>query len=524
MMSRTPEQLKGIPICPGVVVGPIFRLEEGGRSIPSYQVPTEGVAAEAIRLERALIATRAELTVLREKVAHQLGEAEAEIFDAHLLILEDRALIEETLRVLAEQKCNIEKAFYSVVERYLAAFAQIEDTFIKERAADIKDVAKRILQAMSGGERPQYRIDTPSILVAEDLTPSQIALLPRQMLLGIALAKGGPTSHASILARAIGVPTVLGIENLMARTHQARDLRLDGRAGTVAIVGGADEAEAIAITPSAVAPSAEGQNGAAFELMANLERVEDAPSALAAGAAGVGLFRSEFLWLGRTTPPSEEEQSAAYRELIQSCAGREVTIRTFDLGGDKGQVFGRGGAYRRAIRCGIEDKKLMQVQLRALLRVSGEGRLRILFPMIASAEEMRQCRELANAARQELLQQGVQVSDVPLGAMIEIPAAALCLEELAPICDFWSIGSNDLIQYLLACDRNDPHAAHLYDPTHPAVVRVLKEIAAQAQQHNIDLTLCGEMAAEPKYLPILRRLGIGRLSVAPRAIASLRRA
>jgi len=541
-MSKSPELIfKGIPASTGVVSGSAFVLRHEEVAVPSYQVAEDQLEGEVDRFEQALLDTRYQLLDLRHQLAQRVGETEATIFDVHLLVLEDKALIEETIRSVYEDAINIEKAFYDVAKKYIEAFSQVEDPFIQERVADIKDVSRRLVHNLLGKNLPlTYRMSEPSILIANDLTPSEAAILEPGKVLAVVTELGGRTGHAAIIARALGVPAVMGVRGILNVVQTGDSVLVDGSTG-----------EAV-YKPSADTLKSHGKGMGFWEekreqwmqktqgrvttidsqpvkFWANIESVQEGLTALEHGAEGVGLFRTEFLFLRQQRFPGEDEQFEAYKELLQSFGDKPVVIRTLDLGGDKrmGRYFSQNEKEPfmgyRAIRFCLENRDIFRVQLRALLRASVYGRLKIMFPMISGAGELEEALGVLMEARRELDARKIDYNkSVGVGSMIEVPSAALTLDQISEHCQFVSIGTNDLIQYLLACDRVNDRIAYLYEPTHLAVVRTLRSIVHMARSSGVELSICGEMAGDGIYLPMLLGLGIRRFSLNARAVPELK--
>lgn len=541
MSTRAERHFKAIPASSGVSSGPAFVLTHEEVAVPSYQISPEQMNGEVSRFEQAILETRQQMMGLRGELAKRLGETEATIFDAHLLVLEDRALIEETISLMRESCRNIEQAFYTVAGRYIEAFSRVEDTFIQERVADIKDVARRLVHNLLGRKFPvSYRMPQPSILVARDITPSEAALLEPAKVLGVVTELGGRTGHASIIARALGVPAVVGARGVLECVRTGETLLLNGTLGE-AVVSPSPETmkahgkgngnwEALRNRWKETAGKAtKTTDNETVEVWTNLEGVEDAKAAIESGAEGVGLFRTEYLFLRQERFPGEDEQFEVYKRLTGTFGNRPVTIRTLDLGGDKklGKYFDKNEKNPfmgyRAIRFCLENRNLFKAQLRALLRASAHGNLRIMFPMISGVAELEASLGVLEEAKRELEGRGVSFDKaVPVGAMIEVPSAALTLDLIAEHCSFVSIGTNDLIQYLLACDRVNDRIAYLYEPSHPAVIRCLKQIVEVAKEKKLELSLCGEVASDGLYLPMLLGLGLRKLSMNYRSIPEIK--
>lgn len=528
----------GSPAAPGVARGSAFVFQHEDPEVPVYQVAEAELSREQARFEEALVATREELQALREQIAAQVGEAEASVFDAHLLVLEDRALIEETLSASAEKRVNIDHCFASVAERYIEFFEHIEDAYLRERASDIRDVTKRVLAHLLGrGGFRSFGDDGRAearVFVANNINASDIAQLPREKILALVAETGGQTGHTYIMARAMKVPAVVGVAGVTEKIAMGVPVLVDGYDGTVIVDPGEDtlfrygefrrkRKRLQEVYESELGEPAETRDGRPCPLRANLETREEVVDAKAVHAEGVGLFRSEGMVLrDRAALASEELQFREYREVVRALDPAPVTIRTFDIGGDKYLPSRLTVRERnpfmgfRAIRYCLKNPGLFKEQLRALLRAASYGNLRILLPMISGVRELHAARELLAEARAELRARGEEVPEaVALGCMIEIPSAALMVDVLAKYCDFVSIGTNDLIQYLLAVDRGNDNIAELHEPSHPAVVRILHTIVREAKAAGVPVSVCGEMASDPVYTGLLVGLGVDELSLSP---------
>lgn len=528
--------LQGIAASRGIAYGQVFVYLQSELEIPQYAVEPAKRAAEVARFEQALLATRQQISQVQELVTKNLGEEEALIFDAHQMVLEDQALIGETIRDFQKSGLNIETCFNAVAQRYIQAFAEIDDEYLRERAADIKDVAKRVLHVLLGQSAQSLSdLVEKRIIVAHDISPSEAAGIDRSAALGIVTDAGSRTSHAVIVARSMKVPAVVGATDLTAKVQNGDWVLVDGYEGCVIInpteqtllrygkiqkTKESFESRLMAVNELA----AETLDGVTVPLRANIEKPEEVALVRQYRASGVGLYRTEFLFLSAGAMPDEEQQYAAYRTIVEGLAPAPVTIRTLDLGGDK---FMSGGPQSigeeanpflgyRAIRFCLDNPEVFKVQLRAALRASAHGQAELMYPMISGGEELDRANALLEEARAELRARG-QAFDENLrtGAMIEIPSAALIADVLAEKCSFFSIGTNDLIQYLLAIDRGNNRTAHLYDPTHPAVLRMLKQIVNTGHEHQLKVSVCGEMAGDALYAPLLLGLGVDELSMTP---------
>ncbi len=533
MQDNSQITLQGIPAAPGIAQGPALVYVQRELEVPQYVVSPDDRFGEVARFESAILRTREQISRLRTDVAQRLGENEANIFEAHLLVLEDPALIEETIREQSAIGLNIEAAFQRVVRRYVEAFSQLDDDFIKERVTDIRDVARRLMQNMLGTQPSAQSPagDAPRIVVAEDLSPSDTAAMEKDGVLAFVTDMGSRTSHAVIMARSMGIPAVVGLHNAVSQIPNGSELIVDGFEGTV-VVNPAEETrtrygrliqrrkelqrkyESIATLSSLTADKKP------FILQANIGGPEDVAAVRKSGAEGVGLYRTENLFIRTDSMPDEQTQFEEYRKVLESLAPLPVTVRTLDLGGDKSTSQYRFSGEEanpfmgfRAIRYCLENPEVFKQQLRAILRASAHGKAKIMFPMISSVEEMAKARAILEEAKGELRHRGQRFDEhMEVGAMIEVPSAALIVDLLAEHCDFFSIGTNDLVQYTIAIDRVNERVAGMYEPMHPAILRLLDMIFKQAKAKNKPVSVCGEIAGETLYAPLLLGLGAHALS------------
>lgn len=533
----------GIAVSDGVAHARILRIGRARRQISREPLAADAVEAEVARLNEALLGTRQDIQRVRDQVSAAMGAAEAGLFEAHLLVLEDSTLLNEVLRKIRTGRLGAEAAFHDVFEKYVSVLEAVDDAYLRERAADLRDLSGRVLDHLSGAmqERDLQHLPEPCIVVAHDLAPSVTALLDRRNVLGFATEAGGKTSHTAIMARKMGIPAVVGLGPLLESIQDDEYALLDGHGGLLTI-NPTDQTlfeygqlkqrralfeEKLALLREQPAVTLDGHH---VTLAANIEGPEDMAAVQASGAHGIGLFRTEFLFLNRATPPGEEEQFEAYRTVAsQTRPGQEAILRTLDLGGDKmpGDLNRPGEPNPflgwRAIRISLDCPDLLRRQFRAMLRAGCRGRVRILLPMVSGLEELRAARAILESCRKELEAEGVPFgASVPVGVMIEIPSAALIAEDLARESDFFSIGTNDLTGYTLAVDRLNERVARLYQPTHPAVVRLIHATVQAGRQHGRPVGVCGEMAGEPALVPLLLGLGVDELSVTPAMIPAVK--
>ena len=520
--------LKGIPASPGICHGDAMLFAQINIDVPLYRISENEVSVEKERFQKAILATREEIIQIRDQVSNSLGEDEALIFDAHLMVLEDKALITETIQHIEQNKQNVEYSFNVVVERYINFFKTIEDEYLRERVSDIKDVSRRVLNHLVGATK-NTSLSTPQnrIIVSEDITPSQAVSFNKDNLLGFITDSGGATSHFVIMSRSFKIPAVVGLHNATEKIKQNDYILIDGYEGLVFINPSAEtikEYDQIANKQREIERSfqeelvekTETLDGHSIELMANIEASDDISASIQDSFDGIGLFRTESIYLMKNGLPSEEEQFNEYASVVKNTNGKPVIIRTLDIGGDKliNGVHDDSFLGLRAIRFCLENLTIFKTQLRAILRASIFGDIRIMYPMISGVEELDKANYILNEVKEELLAEEIAFdSDIQVGAMIELPSAVSIIDLLANKVDFFSVGTNDLIQYLMAVDRMDDRVSHLYQPTHPAVLRSLKSIFEQSDSNQKHVSVCGEMAGEPIYAALLIGLGAKSLSV-----------
>lgn len=529
--SAQPEnRFQGIGVSPGTARSRIHVVREEVDDVPRYGIEPAQIPDEIGRFEAALMQTRGQILEMQQRIAEAIGAKDASIFDAHLLVVEDRTLIDEVLRKLEAENCNVEYVFQEVARHYAETLSKIDDPYLRERALDIQDVTRRVIRNLQGkAPKPFLAVSEPHILVAHNLTPSDTATMDRHRVLGIATDLGSHTSHTAIMARSLGIPTIVGLHDATEKLETGDEVLLDGYNGFLIQNPSAETIryyEELQAKKSRVTERLTGlretksttRDGRHIVLSANIELPDDLPSVSESGAEGVGLYRTEFLYLNRETLPTEEEQYEAYRKVAETVAPHPFIIRTFDLGGDKlAESVDSGDELNpflgcRAIRFCLDHPDIFKPQLRAVLRVSVLGNVKVMFPMISGVEELRRALALFEECKEELRAEGVAFAEIETGAMIEIPSAAICAETLAPEVDFFSIGTNDLIQYAIAVDRGNESIAHLYEATHPAVLRLLKMVADAARTHKIWVGVCGEMAGDIVLTPLLLGLGMDELS------------
>jgi phosphoenolpyruvate-protein phosphotransferase (PTS system enzyme I) len=537
------EKITGIPVSPGVAIGPAFILHgETSFSIPPHKIGDEEVWKEIARFEDALTRTRAEILGIRKKIASQIGSENSDIFNAHLMILEDRTLIEDVIAIIKDRKVNCEHAFSQVIQRYFAAFSQINDNYLKERVADIRDIGKRILRNLYGEQGDSEKLDKKGIIIAHDLSPSDTATIDREKVVAFVTEIGGPTSHTAILGRSMEIPAVVGMDHVTAKVKSGDIVIVDGGQGVVIINPDSatieeykqksrrftefnTELDKLRDLPAQTVDSHK------IILAANIEFHDEIPSVLAHGAEGIGLYRTEYLYMNRTDLPTEDEQFRAYKQVAEKMAPHPVVVRTLDLGGDKFlsslDVPHEMNPFLgwRAIRFCLTRVDIFKTQLRAILRASIFKNLKIMYPMISSVQELKQANLLLEECRVELKKEGVAFDpEMEVGAMIEIPSAAIISDILAREVDFFSIGTNDLIQYALAVDRVNEKIAYLYEPTHPAILQLIRTVVANGHKNNVWVGSCGEMSGDPAIALLLLGLEIDEISTSPFVLPKVKKA
>ena len=542
-MKNSMFRFSGIATSPGIAVGRLRVFDRRHLPVDEYSVKPEGVSVEVERLKIAIAQTRDELNILKEKIRVTNGGDHLFFIDTHLLILTDERLLSEAVAHIETELINAESALRRTLSGYREFFSGIDDPYLRERIADVEMVVERILRNMAGKPHvPIYSDTDHTIISAHDLSPADILQMDRARIIGMITEVGGRTSHASILARAFELSAVAGVDGITDKQFDNAPVILDGLAGDVIVNPDNDtlqrylerkrlfERFGAELLKLAELPS-ETPDGYRIQLKGNVEVPEEGPSVIKHGGDGVGLYRTEILFMNRAEMPDEQEQYEAYEAMRRAVAPHAVTFRTLDAGGDKLL----GGVLRvseqnsalgvRAIRLSMLMPDEFKKQLKAILRVSAHGEVRVMFPMISGLEELRSAKLLLQQAMAELDASGIPFDrSIRVGVMIEVPSAVIMADALACEVDFFSVGTNDLIQYILAIDRSNEHLAHMYQPLHPAIIHSLRRVVKAARNTGIDACICGEMAGDPLYLPVLLGLGFTELSMGASSIPKVKKA
>lgn len=529
--------IKGVPASPGIAIGRAYVLENEEIIISRIDIPKAKIRAEVKRFKQALEATHRDLDATENKVLKMLGKEHARLIDTHRLILRDPLITKDVPKRIQDEKVNAEFALSEALEVVNQAFEKMQDEFFRERRHDLFDVGKRLLSHLLKSEKRSLSdVKRPAILVSRNLLPSDTLALKDNNVLGFVTDLGGKTSHTAILAQSMEIPAVVGLSDASHRIKTGDEVILDGEQGLVIIHPSPEavvkyekvrqrslkEEEALERLRGVPAATSDGKR---FKMAVNLDAPEELKAVLQLKTDGIGLFRTEYLFLNRTTAPTEEEQTAIYSKVAESLSPNPVTIRTADIGGDRLSQLGLEGPKNeanpfmglRGIRLFLRHSELLKTQFRSILRATLHGKVQVMLPMVSSLRELQSARRIFFQAQQELLAEGVALpKKTPLGIMVEIPSAAVLLEHFLEESDFISIGTNDLIQYTLAVDRINEEVAHLYDPYHPAVLRLLRHIVETTHKHGKKVSVCGEMTSDPKAVLLLIGLGVDILSVTPR--------
>lgn len=538
-------EINGIPASPGVAIGRAFVLDRVRLVSAQYHVSADEVEAELKRFKRALTLSQAQLQKLLQRLqAKGAGTEHTYILDAHRLMMEDPELVDAIRKRIEERRVNAEWALKDVLKQLKETFSNFDNEYFQERGNDIDQVGERILRNLMGhNDKAVRNIPPRSIVISQELTPADTVPMLRNHLMGFVTELGGRTSHIAILARSMEIPALVGVDSIVQNVCTGDTLIIDGEKGLVIIRPEEEVLEHYRALRRKLLKHqkllaenrhlpAVSRDGVPVTLSANVEKLEELPALAEYGAEGIGLYRSEYLFLNRTQLPDEEEQYQAYRELVIRAAPHPVVIRTLDVGADKGLLGEARGPKDvhmspalglRGVRYWLRHPELMEPQMCAILRAAMHGRVRVMIPMVSCLDEVLQVREAMVRCRARLLQRGLDVPErVPMGIMIETPAAAVIADVLVRHVDFFSIGSNDLIHYTIAIDRLDERLAYLYQPAHPSVLRLIREVIRVGQEAGIPVSLCGEMAGEPVFAPLLLGLGLRQFSMSPMLIPSVK--
>ena len=534
---------KGTAVSPGIAIGPLVLLYADEHIIRKRRIRPEDVPGEIARFEAALLKTRQQIQAIRNQLARSIGEADASIFDAHLLLLEDTSLIESVKEQLQSRLVNVDFAYEQVVRSYTRKMREMDDDYFRERAGDFLDVSRRVLRNLQGKvETELHSLDAPCIVLAHDLSPSDTAGFDRQLVLGIATEAGSRTSHSAIMARSLNLPAVVGLRDIIGKFDPAVEVLIDGYEGLL-IVSPTEQTKYEYGQREKLHHDVDVKLDALRETLpvtvdqrrvivsANVEILDDLPLIKEHGAEGIGLLRTEYLFFNQDVSPDEEQQVEMYRQMAQASKPHHLIIRTLDVGGDKKRphlgIEQEVNPFLgfRGIRYSLGRPDIFRTQLRAICRAGVEGNVRIMFPMICDLSELKAARRHLDEVREELRQQNIpQAEKLEVGVMIEVPSAALTADILARHVDFFSVGSNDLIQYTLAIDRGNENVSGMYQPAHPAVLRLLQTVVEAAHRNNIWVGVCGEMAADVVLMPALIGLGVDELSAGAASIPRIKRA
>ncbi len=534
-------KLKGIGVSPGIVIGKVFVLSDESVDVPAFcHLDKSFVSEELVRFERAVKTSKEQLERLRSKVLKtKKGREHVHFIDAYLLMLEDEMLVENTMKAIKKERVNAEWALKMVLRKIIELFDKAEDEYMRDRGSDIEHIGDRILSNLIGVRKDAVsEVKKGTIIVARSLAPTDTVQLSKDNIRGFITVKGGKVSHTAIIARSLEIPAVVGIEDMISLLMNGDTVIVDGTSGTVVINPSLEAIreyewqkrqftsyeKALHAYRKLPAVTIDGEN---INLLGNLEFLDEITQLLDNGAEGIGLYRTEFLYLGRDDMPTEEEHFAAYKEVVQRVFPHPTTIRTFDLGGDK--IFhgmnlkqeSNPAMGLRSIRLSLKMHSMFKTQLKAILQASSFGKVKVMFPMISGIDEFVEAKEVLEEAEDELRQEGKPFDpNVEIGVMIEVPSAALIADHLAKRVSFFSIGTNDLLQYCLAIDRGNDQVNYLYEPLHPALLKIIKEVVDSANRVGIEVSVCGEIAGEPMYAMALIALGLKRLSM--NAISILR--
>lgn len=533
---------KGVAASPGISIAEVYLLDRKRVSVVEFSISSDDVAEEIELFHAAVERSRQQLRDVQDQLSHHAQAEHFYIIDTQLMILDDQMLLTGTTELISEQKINASGALKRILRQFRQTFDCIEDEYLRERGSDIELVGERILRNIRGKVQQQITcLDRQSVVVSHDLSPADTLQMDKKQVVGFVTDLGGRTSHTAILARSLGIPAVVGLENITDIVNSGCAIIVDGSSGVIILNPDTAVLQEYLekkrryefyqqhLQTFCELP-AQTVDGVKINLQANLELPEEAEIALVNGATGIGLLRTEFMYMSRSLPPSEEDQFVGYRSLVEKIAPYPVTIRTLDVGGDKFvadislQDEANPAMGLRSIRLSLREKKLFKIQLRAILRASAFGSVRLMFPMISGVAEVRSCKAILEQVKGELRTEGVAFDEtLAVGIMIETPSAVLLADLLAKEVDFFSVGTNDLIQYCLAVDRGNEHVAYLYDPFHPTILRALKQVVDAAHHAGIKACICGEMASDPMSSLVLLAMGYTELSMNSTGISRVKK-
>lgn len=539
-------ELQGIGVSRGIAIGKAHILFHNQPDVREYLIPKELIRQEVIRFEAAIAAAGEQLRAIKTHIPANAPTDVSSFIDTHILMLNDSSLTQVPIEMIRTRGCNAEWALQLQRDALINVFKEMNDPYLKTRQDDVDHVVNRIHRNLAQEDFADHEIPDGRlkghIIIAEDLTPADTVLMQHQEIAGFVTEHGGATSHTTILARSLGIPAIIGVESVRRYIQDNEPLIIDGETGT--LIAGADDGltaqyqqrqldfqQHIASLSRYKSQPTKTKDNRAITLLVNAELPEDIKTISSSGAEGIGLYRTEFLYMNRSAPPEEEEQLSAYRDVVESMNNMPVTIRTFDLGADKTVDGGRGlgpavtnpALGLRAIRLCLNQPQMFRTQLRAILRASAYGKIKIMFPMICSVAELNQAISLLESCKKELDKEGYEYDrHIEIGVMIEIPASAVCAEIFAQRVDFLSIGTNDLIQYTLAIDRVDDQVNYLYDPLNPAILRLIFMTLQAGKNQKIPVSMCGEMASDPRYTKLLLAMGLNTFSMHPNALLEVK--